>query len=156
MPAILKYRAALLALLAVFLIPIGLSSLRGLTHVLTCADEVETPFTVIFGDGEPIVLSSASLVAGETGRLCGGLAVDIQAAAISDSEAELTLFIDNQTEYPWRGTINVALGEQSMMGSILIPVSVGRLAAGSSASETLPVRLGDGTHEFNGRLLVGP
>ena len=51
MPSILKSRIAIVALLAVFLIPVGTSSLRGLTHVLTCEAEVEKPFSVIFEDG---------------------------------------------------------------------------------------------------------
>lgn len=56
MPSILKSRIALVALIGVFLIPIMSSSLRGLTHVLTCEGSVETPFSVVVEEGtDPIV-----------------------------------------------------------------------------------------------------
>ena len=66
MPSILRSRVALAALIGVFLIPIVGTSMRGLTHVLTCEDQVETPFTVVIDEGAaPIVLSSRQLTAGE-------------------------------------------------------------------------------------------
>ena len=50
----------MLALLGTFLIPIGTSSLRGLTHVLTCAEDTETPFTVVLKRNEaPAILEIA-------------------------------------------------------------------------------------------------
>jgi len=156
MPPLLRSRAALVALFVALLIPIGLSSLRGLTHVLTCSDEVETPFTVIFGDGDPIVLSSATLIAGDEPGLCGGLEVEIQASTTDAEEAELTLVISNATEFPWRGTVNMELGDQGVMGTTLIPVNIGRVEVEATATELLLVRLGAGAHEFNGRLLIGP
>ncbi|MGH2809124.1 MAG: hypothetical protein ACRDKT_17810, partial [Actinomycetota bacterium] len=59
MPPILRSRLALVALMGAFLIPIGMSSLRGLTHVLSCKQEARQPFTVIVSPvGEPEVLSS--------------------------------------------------------------------------------------------------
>lgn len=142
--------------MAAFLIPVGMSSLRGLTHVLTCSDEVATPFTVIFGDGEPIVLSSTALVAGEPPGLCGGVGVDIQASAGADDHALLALTIDNSTEFPWRGTVNIALGDGGVVSDLLIPVPIGRVEAGGTATETLLVRLGEGAHEIDGSLLIGP
>ncbi|HVM12528.1 MAG TPA: hypothetical protein VM638_08660, partial [Actinomycetota bacterium] len=80
-------RVALFALFAVMLIPLGTSTLRGLSHVLICAEDVATPFTLTVEPGEePTVTSSqtierdappASGVAPtpspSAGRLCGGL-----------------------------------------------------------------------------------
>lgn len=156
MPPLLRSRAALVALFVTLLIPIGMSSLRGLTHVLTCSEQVETPFTVIFGEGDPIVLSSVTLMAGDAPGLCGGLEVDIQAATTSADEAELTLVLANATEFPWRGTVNMELRDQGLMGTTLIPVNVGRVEVAATVTERLSVRLGEGAHEFNGRLLIGP
>lgn len=156
MPAILKSRIALVAVLAALLIPIGLSSLRGLTHVLTCAEEVATPFTVIFEGQDAIVLSSATLTPDEPAGLCGGLDVDIAASTSGTDTAQLTITVDNPTEFDWRGTINVALTDGGALGPLIIPVPVGRVEAGGSAEKQLDVRLAQGTHEFNGRLLIGP
>src|SRR3546814_7832459 len=47
MPSALRAQVALVGLLAVLLIPIGTSSLRGLTHILTCQDDSATPFSVV-------------------------------------------------------------------------------------------------------------
>lgn len=156
MPSILKSQIALVALLAVFLIPIALSSLRGLTHVLTCAEEVSTPFTVIFDEGEALVLSSTAIVAGDEPTLCGGLVVDMQASTVGADQADLVLFVSNRSDYDWRGTVTVALGDPGILGEVLIPVPIGSVGAGESASETLMVTLGEGSHELSGRLLVGP
>jgi hypothetical protein len=60
-PNILRSRVALVALLVIFLIPIGLSSLRGLTHILTCSEEVVTLSTVIFDEGSAMTLSLVAI-----------------------------------------------------------------------------------------------
>ncbi len=156
MPSILRSRTAIVALLAVFLIPIGMSSLRGLTHILSCDEEVATPFTVIFEDGEALVLSSVAIVAGEEPTLCDGLVVDIQASTRGVDQATLQLMLLNTSEFTWRGTVNVALGDETMMGDVLIPVAIGAVPAGGRSTEVLVVNLGEGVHEFGGRLLIGP
>lgn len=156
MPSILRNRLALAALMAVFLIPMVTSSLRGLTHVLTCREEVAQPFTVLFEDGEALVLSSTVITNDQTDdTLCGGLDVDVQARALEDQRAALTLVVANESEHPWHGTVNVSLG-RGMMGERLIPISIGRVAAGSTETETVEFSLGDGQHEFSGSLLIGP
>ena len=43
MPSALRAQVALIALLGVLLIPIGTSSLRGLTHILTCQESAAAP-----------------------------------------------------------------------------------------------------------------
>ncbi len=158
MPSILKSRLALAALLAVFLIPIGTSSLRGLTHIATCEAEVAKPFSVIFEDGEAIVLSSIVVTAeqAEESGICGGLDVDIQAAAPDLETAQLTLIVANNSEFTWRGTVAVALGDLGMMGQRIIPISIGSVAPGETESETVTFTLGEGFHEFSGSLLIGP
>lgn len=160
MPAILKHRVALVALLSIFLIPLGTSTLRGLTHVATCEGEVAKPFSVVFEDGEAIVLSSVVVSADdESDGLCGGLEVDVQAAVNTEGAveaADLTLIVTNNSEFVWRGTVAVSLGDLGMMGERLIPVSIGSVEPGESEQETVTFTLGDGFHEFNGSLLIGP
>lgn len=80
----------------------------------------------------------------------------MQAAIAGDDRAALELTVVNTTELPWRGTISVELMDGGVVGSTLIPVDVGRIDAGGRANDELVVRLGDGTHELSGRLLVGP
>ncbi len=73
MPSGLRSRLALIALLGAFLIPIGMSSLRGLTHVLTCKQSAETPFTLVTVEGlAPQLLSSSRITKGDEKFLCGG------------------------------------------------------------------------------------
>ncbi len=158
MPSILKSRIAIVSLFAVFLIPIGTSSLRGLTHISTCEAEVEKPFSVIFEDGDAIVLSSAAITADQVDQkgICGGIDVDLQAAAPDEENAELTLIVTNHSDFTWRGTVAISLGDLSMMGTQIIPVSIGTVSPGATESETVTFRLGEGFHEFSGSLLIGP
>lgn len=151
MPSILQRRVALVALFGVFLIPLAMSSLRGLTHVLSCREAVETPFTVLVEDGEPLtVVSSTQLVAGEEGGLCGGLAVVIQARSLDAERVALTIPVINGTDLPWRGTVELRVGGTP------IPLPVGRVGAGSTAIEEVELTLRPGSHELSGSLLVGP
>lgn len=150
MPSILRSRLALLALLGAFLIPIGMSSLRGLTHVLTCNEEAKQPFTVIVTDGQPEVLSSIRIGREDTGRLCGGLSLETQARAGGPGEIELILPITNHTDVLWRGTVSVVVGRTT------IPVDIGEVPAGETRSDSIDLDLREGTTELSGSLLIGP
>ena len=150
MPSILRSRLALLGLLAAFLIPIGMSSLRGLTHVLTCKEEAKQPFTVIVTDGRPEVLSSIRIGRKDTGRLCGGLSLETQARAGDEGEIELILPITNHTDDPWRGTVSVVVGNET------IPVGIGEIPPGETSQDSIDLELKEGTTELNGSLLIGP
>ncbi len=150
MPPILRSRLALLALLGVFLIPIGMSSLRGLTHVLTCREETRQPFTVIVTEGEPEVLSSIRIGRRDTGRLCGGLTLETQAKSVGGNEIKLIFPITNHTKHPWRGTVS------AVVGGTTIPIDVGAVPAGETRSGEIDVDLDRGTTEVDGSLLIGP
>jgi hypothetical protein len=156
MPAILRSRLALLTLMGAFLIPIGMSSLRGLTHVLVCEKEVKQPFTMIVtASGEPQILSSTRLTrepqAPPTGRgICGGLLIEPRARSEEGGRIAFTLPVRNLTDHIWRGTIAVRLG------NIQIPVDVGEVGPGQTASDTILLNLEEGEHEVNGSLFVGP
>ena len=150
MPPILRSRLALLALLGAFLIPIGMSSLRGLTHVLTCKQEAKQPFTVVVTDGNPEVLSSMRIARGDTGRLCGGLTLETKARAGTGGHILLVLPITNHTDDLWRGTVSVIIGKTT------IPVDIGEVPAGETRQDSIAVELEKGTTELNGSLLIGP
>lgn len=153
----LRSRVALVGLLAVLLIPIGTSSLRGLTHVLTCKEASATPFSVTAIDEQPPVVLSAAAIRPEqdgpdaTLELCGGLTLDIRIGARVEDRADLTLLITNGTEYGWRGSVQLDLG------GTMLPVDIGAIGVGETAEETFEVRLQPGrSYEVAGSLLIGP
>ena len=151
MPPILRSRLALIALFGVFLIPIGLSSLRGLTHVLTCQADTETPFTVKISDqGVATLLSSVTVERGREAGLCGGLAVNPSAESEGPGRVKMSLPIRNGTAFRWQGTVKL------LFGNTTIPVNIGAIDAGATATDEVRLRVDPGTHELNGSLLIGP
>jgi hypothetical protein len=156
MPWILRSRIALLALLGVFLIPIAMSSLRGLTHVLTCQEPAETPFQLLIPRrGEPILTSSTRISRDEPAGLCAksgeeGLVLELGAKELGRGRVAMVATISNDSPYNWRGTVQLLLGKTS------IPVDIGEIPAGEVATDMVPFRLKPGDHEVNGSLLIGP
>ena len=150
MPSILRSRVALLVLLGAFLIPIGMSSLRGLTHVLTCRDRVRTPFTLLIPErGRPEAVTSKRIERTE-GEICGGLSLELGSRVVSSNRLEMDVPITNSSEHLWRGTVQLALDD------VAIPVDIGRIAAGDTETDTVSFRLPPGSHEVTGSLLIGP
>ena len=130
-----------------------MSGLRGLTHVLTCSDQAEQPFTVVITDGKPEVLSSIRIGAGDTGQICGGLSIDTQARSGAEGEDDqITLIfpITNHTEDLWRGTVS------ALIGNTAIPIEIGEIPAGKTITGQVDVSLDKGTTDINGSLLLGP
>jgi hypothetical protein len=157
MPSILRSRLALIALMGAFLIPIGMSSLRGLTHVLTCEERSATPFTVVVPpEGPPEVLSSTRITRAEPGEsagpedICGGLSLDIGARSSGGDEVVLILPITNNTEELWRGSVTLDLGTTS------VPVDIGEIPAGETATDRVSFEPEEGQVEIAGSLLIGP
>src|SRR5918998_930309 len=109
MPSILRSRLALFAILGAFLIPIGVSSLRGLTHILVCEDRFKQPFTMVIGpQGQPEILSSLRITKDpRASEICGGLVIEPRAQATEDGRVAFTLPVKNNTDYSWRGTMAV-------------------------------------------------
>jgi hypothetical protein len=157
MPSALRAQVALIGLLAVLLIPIGTSSLRGLTHILTCRDESATPFSVEVPEDGPPVISSSTVIertpSGEvvSNEVCGGLTLDLVMGSRRDDRADLTLVITNNSEYGWRGSVQLQFGDTP------IPLDIGKVDAGGTASDDFELRLDAGTrYEIEGTLLIGP
>ncbi|HUO47116.1 MAG TPA: hypothetical protein VM470_09845 [Acidimicrobiia bacterium] len=149
MPALLRSRLAVAVLFGVFLIPVLLSSMRGLTHVVSCTEEVERPFQVEFVGGEALLTGSAVVVAGEE-RLCGQLTASMSVRSDGANRLAVTIPISNSGEGAWRGTV------QLEVGSTVVPVSLGLVPAGESRSPTVILRLPEGVSSFRGSLLIGP
>lgn len=139
--------------MSVFLIPISQANLSGLTHVLTCKEQIEQPFTVVIPSkgGEPALLSSLRITQDEDeSSLCGGLMVNPRVTTRGSGTIVMVLPVVNKSVYPWRGTITLRLGDTS------IPVGIGEVAAGETRSEKVPFDLKEGTFELNGALSIGP
>lgn len=150
-PSALRSRLALVTLLGVFLIPITASSLRGLTHVITCRNAAEIPFTIsIPAAGPPSITSAVRLERGAETEVCGGLRLNPKVGLAGPREVRVVLAIVNSTEFAWKGSAELHLGNTA------IPVRIGRIAAGETESEALQVRVDPGTHELKGTLLIGP
>lgn len=151
-PPILRSRLALVAMLGVLLIPIGMSSLRGLTHVLTCEDEAETPFTLLVPeDGPPAITSSVTITREDEAGACGGLFLNMRVGpGDKPNRVNVTLPITNRSEHPWQGSVELRLGGTQ------VPVDIGEIAAGATEEDTVEVRVDPGLHEVNGSLLIGP
>src|SRR3546814_14502045 len=107
MPSALHAQVALVGLLAVLLIPIGTSSLRGLTHILTCQDDSATPFSVVVPDEGPPTISSSTVIErpapGEAPRdqICVGLTLDLVMSAPAPTRAALPLATPPQSAHGW-------------------------------------------------------
>ena len=137
--------------LGVLLIPIGVSSLRGLTHVLTCDEEVATPFTIsIPASGPPSITSSATFTRDQLDGQCGGLFLNMGVRQTEEDEIQIVLPIQNRSEDTWRGTVELNLGGTK------VPIDIGEIKAGATASDTVDVDIREGTTEIQGSLLIGP
>ena len=152
MPSILRSRLALFAVLGAFLIPIGMSSLRGLTHILVCEDRFKQPFTMVVGpEGQPEILSSLRITKDpRANEICGGLTIEPRARSTKDGRIAFTLPVKNNTDFAWRGTMGVELGGTN------IPVDVGEVGPGQTRTDTVLFDLREGEHEVDGSLLIGP
>lgn len=151
MPAILRSRVALLALLGAFLIPIGMSSLRGLTHVLTCSEEARTPFTLIVpGAGSAPEAVTSTTLGRDGAGICGGLSLDLGTRAVSRDKMEMVVPITNGSEHVWRGTVKLVLDGTS------IPVEIGEVEAGATETDSVTLDLERGSHDLTGSVLIGP
>ena len=151
MPSILRSRLALLGLFGIFLIPLGLSSLDGLTHVITCREGTRAPFTLeLPAQGDPVVASAATLTPHDANGLCGGLMLDMAVGADRPGRVRVTLPITNNTRYTWRGSVKLVVRGTS------VPVSIGEIEPGETQADSVSVKIGPGTHEVDGTLLIGP
>ena len=157
MPSALRAQVAFIGLLAVMLIPIGTSSLRGLTHILSCQGRNDTPFSIdVPEDGPPLVSSSAVLTRNPDGsvptnELCGGLQLDLTMGSQAEDRADVVVAITNNSDYGWHGSVQIRLDDTA------IPIDIGEIRAGGTATDEFQLRLEPGrTYAVEGTLLIGP
>ena len=147
----MRARFALLGLIGCLLIPIATTSLRGLTHVLTCEQESATPFTIDVTPDGPVSTGSSVFTRDDTGELCGGLRLDIQVGSASASKATLRFSITNDTKYGWLGSVTLRLDGTD------IPVDIGAIPSHQTRSDTVEIGLKvNQSYEIGGSLLIGP
>lgn len=154
MPSSLKSRLAFIALLGAFLIPLALSSLRGLGHVLICDQSDETPFTIEIDElGRAEIQSSTRIDQSTLKGLCGGLFLDMRAAGQGRGKVRLLVAIRNQTDFPWRGTVKLSLSGAAVT---TLPLGIGEIGPGRTGEDTIELDLPAGSHQLDGSLLIGP
>lgn len=147
----MRSRIAFFTLFAVLLIPVALGSLRGIGHVLTCRNQVATPFAVLLEPGQsPVITGAATSATPLVAEHCGDLTVDISANQPDNSRLGLKVAVSNRSQIPWRGTV------QLDVGGIRVPVSIGRVAPGATREEPIVLNLPTGQTELTGALLIGP
>lgn len=155
MAAITRHRLPLLALALIFLIPVGMSTLRGISHVLTCEDEVGTPISIVPGPDKgqpPIVASSQIFEAGQDSLICESLTVELAVGEFSEARGAVELIVGatNRSDVDWHGTMQLKMGRDS------IPLPIGKVQAGQSVQRSAWVRGFDDQLEIDGTLLIGP
>jgi hypothetical protein len=151
----LRSRAAGFILVAIFLIPVSMTSLRGLTHILSCTEQGATPFTMeIVRGSSPVITTSLKQAAGQDQGLCGGLLLDMRAKMASPEAVQMILLINNRTDALWVGTIQLDMARGA--GKLQLPLNVGRIAAGETNTTTVSLRLDPGQTHLSGSILIGP
>lgn len=155
MRSTLRSRIAILAAAAVFFLPVLASSPRGLTHLLTCRQKSQEPFTVVITPGvAPTLVTSLSETSGSSGglpgTLCGGLALDIRAGTRGPETVAMRVILTNKTAHPWRGTVSMTVG------NLPIALPMGRIGPGGVSDVSVDLHLVPGAHNLEGSLLLGP
>lgn len=151
MASSLRSRVALVALIGLFLIPLMTSSLNGLTHVITCTADSQTPFTVTVPAAGPPTITSAETFDRTTARgLCGDLSLSMGVAERQHGSVRVLLPITNRSRYRWHGTVRLLLGRTS------VPVGVGTISPGTTRLTHVDLNVGGGVTQLSGSLLIGP
>ncbi len=152
LPTSLRPRIALAALLGIFLIPLATSSLRGLTHLLTCEATVDATLEIDNTAVDDTVLLSADTITADADEgLCGGLRVDLRLASTTVDEAVVAIEIANDTETDWQGSVELEFSGTD------VPVAIGAIDAGETAGDTVTLSIEPGqTYEIRGTLRIGP
>lgn len=149
----LRAKMASVVLLGIFFIPFATSDLRGLTHVLTCQDQVSASLYIDNATDEEQVLLSADSTSREQVDLglCGGLEVELQIVRAADQRADVLVAITNTTEHDWQGSVELRFD------STPVPVSIGSIARGDTETDTVELHVEPGgDYEISGTLRIGP
>ncbi|MGH2687744.1 MAG: hypothetical protein ACRDKW_02905, partial [Actinomycetota bacterium] len=119
--------------------------------VVTCAEEVASPFTLQLAEGAtPILVTSNRIEAGEERGVCGGLSLDLRARGDSPTDVAMIVVVSNPTDALWRGTVQLVIAGTSY------PVPIGQVEPGAIARAEVGHHLRPGAYELSGSLLIGP
>lgn len=119
--------------------------------MLTCREEIRTPFTLSLGGAEgPVVATSTRIRIGDEDTLCDGLRVELGARQITSERVVMVVPITNTSRFPWRGTVHLRLGD------LVLPVDAGEVSAGRTVTDRIELTLPPGDHALDGALLIGP
>jgi hypothetical protein len=161
LPMAIRARIAVIVLLGIVLIPVTTSSLRGLTHVLSCEASVVATLTIdttaeagggaVLGSSDTVTRDPGGGDGGGIDELCGGLSVGLELANTTEDRAEVEVTLTNHTDSDWRGSVELRFAGAD------IPVSIGRVRAGTTESDLVSLRIRPGrSYEISGTLLLGP
>lgn len=173
----LRIRTSIVLLLGTLLIPVVTSSLRGLTHTLSCSSALaarfdvevpeagEEPETVLLDptaitrppDGGEAVQTTAPPETTTTttapegpAPVCGGITVDLSLSAPRPGVVRIELPVTNSGPHEWLGTVRLTVGTKQF------PVDLGSIPPGQTRSRTLEVAVAEEIDRVTGELLLGP
>jgi len=174
----LRIRASIVLLVGTLLIPVATSSLRGLTHVLSCKSALSARFDVPIPaageDPEPVLLDPTEITRPAPGEttvpettttrppsttttapagpepVCGGITVDMKLSTPQQGWVRVDLPVRNSGPHQWRGTVRLRVGSKTF------PVDLGSIPPGQTRSKSLEVKVADKVKRVTGELLLGP
>ena len=179
MTSSLRIRASIIMLLGVLLIPVATSSLRGLTHVLSCTSPVAARFDAPLPDqgagpapvlldptavtrtrpGDPVATTTTTAPPSTTTipqrpkgptPVCGGITVDMKLSAPRPGVVRVDLPVRNAGRHRWRGTVKLRVGSK------VFPVDLGSIPPGQTRTRSLEVQVDREVKRVTGELLLGP
>jgi hypothetical protein len=128
-----------------------MSSLKGLTQIVTCSKRTEAPFTLeIARDRPPVVVTSSRVEPGQPIGVCGGLVFDLRSRNEGPTDVTMVIMVHNTSKAQWRGTVQLLIAGTSY------PVPIGTIDPGKTGSAEVLHHLRPGPYELTGSLLIGP
>jgi hypothetical protein len=121
-------------------------AIQGLRFPLLCHQSAGTAFSM--GPGTQPALGSSLA---DRPPLCGGLSVVVTLSRLGNRTVAIRPTISNLTARDWHGSVLLRI-----TGLGAIPLSIGRVAAGSSRSAVATVVLPEGREDIAGELDLGP
>lgn len=118
--------------------------------VLTCEEEAVTPFTlIVLENEEPQLLTSSRIGDTEDELLCDGLSLNMGAESGAAGEVDIVVPVTNESEHPWRGSVEVVVGDRTISSDIT------EIEPGETETDTIRLTLDPGTLELEGSLVIG-
>jgi hypothetical protein len=151
LPVSVRSRYALWLLVAVLLIPLGTTNLRGLHHLVSCTEELDQTFAVTAVDADRAIITGSTSVVREppTGK-CAAVSMNMRVRSDGRGFILITLPVTNETDRSWSTSVKLKID------GLTTSVSVGRVPPGETRSKQVRIRLTRELQSITGTLLVGP